>query len=66
MDLAPLVEALKGERPHALEGIDNDEDRRFWGRKLRQATRGAGLSGQTSYARDERRLYFRGTALVRM
>jgi methionine aminopeptidase len=60
-DIAPLVDALRDRRAHAIEDVSNEEQRRKWRRRLRRAAKQEGLRVETGYVGHERRLYFRGT-----
>ena len=58
--LEPLRVALRDGKPHAIEEVRTDEERRRWRRKLRRAAQREGLAVETRFVGQESRLYFRG------
>ena len=60
-DDAPLRDKLRDGKPHAIENVSTEEDRKRWRRRVRLAARRIGVSVTTCYVLEEQRLYFRGT-----
>ena len=61
-DLAPFAAAIADRKPHAIEDVRTEEDKRRSRRLLRRAGEREGLVVETRYIRREARLYFRGRA----
>jgi hypothetical protein len=59
-DLGPLKQALEDSKPHALEDVKTDQQRKFWRRRLRRAAQDLGIKVETRFVNGESRLYFQG------
>lgn len=60
IDLAPFIDKLQDLNAHSIRGVDATAKRDKWARHLRQAAKQAGLEVETTWDRNDKRLYFRG------
>jgi hypothetical protein len=64
VELESLISAIRDRKPHALEDIRTENDKRRWRRKLRRAADRSGVRVQTRYVESELRLYFQAQEMA--
>jgi hypothetical protein len=63
VDVAPLREAIRDGKPHAVTEVASQQQRRLWRRRLRKAAHEASMRVETVFIESEGRLYFQGRPL---